>query len=139
MTEQQFADAVGVTRGAVQQWEKEGGTAPARKRQGRVAKLLGLSIAELMDQSSEQHHPPAHATGDGKPAKATTQSPFPAYPVRPATPTLSDRALDLAKAYDAISGDKRKRDVYIRCIAIIEDDALEATPQALNQSNGTGA
>jgi transcriptional regulator with XRE-family HTH domain len=49
MTEQQFADAVGVTRGAVQQWEKEGGTAPTRKNQPKVAELLGISVAELME------------------------------------------------------------------------------------------
>jgi SOS-response transcriptional repressor LexA len=48
MTEQQFADAVGVSRGAVQQWEKPGGTAPNRSNQPRVARLLGLSIAELV-------------------------------------------------------------------------------------------
>lgn len=52
-TEQQFADAIGVSRGAVQQWEK-GTTAPNRKRQPAVAALLGMSVAELM---SEQ--PPA--------------------------------------------------------------------------------
>jgi phage repressor protein C with HTH and peptisase S24 domain len=51
MTEQQFADAVGVTRAAVQQWEKEGGgTAPARKNQPAVAKVMGISVAELMSQ-----------------------------------------------------------------------------------------
>jgi len=33
LTEQQFADRVGVSRGAVQQWEKEGGTAPNRSMQ----------------------------------------------------------------------------------------------------------
>lgn len=47
MTEQQFADAVGVTRTAVNQWEKEGGTAPTRKNQPAVAKLLGITVAEL--------------------------------------------------------------------------------------------
>lgn len=139
MTEQQFADAVGVTRGAVQQWEKEDGTAPARKRQGRVAKLIGLSIAELMGQSEEPHHPPALPTGDGRPTKSTTQSPFPPYPTNTAAPSLSDRALDLAKAYDAISGDKRKRDVYIQCIAIIEEASSQAASQSPNQSTGTGA
>lgn len=50
MTEQQFGDAVGVTRGAVQQWEKEGGTAPRRKNQQAVADILGISVAELMEQ-----------------------------------------------------------------------------------------
>jgi len=48
MSEQQFAEAVGVSRGAVQQWEKPGGTAPKRTNQPRVAELLGISLAELM-------------------------------------------------------------------------------------------
>ena len=45
---QQFADRLGVTRGAVQQWEKEGGTAPKRNNQQAVADLLGMTVAELM-------------------------------------------------------------------------------------------
>lgn len=48
MSEQQFAAALGVSRGAVQQWEKQGGTAPKRANQARVAKLLGISVAELV-------------------------------------------------------------------------------------------
>jgi DNA-binding XRE family transcriptional regulator len=48
LTEQQFADRAGVSRGAVQQWEKEGGTAPNRSRQPVVAALLGLSVADLL-------------------------------------------------------------------------------------------
>lgn len=48
LTEQQFAEKVGVSRGAVQQWEREGGTAPRRANQKAVADLLGLSVAELM-------------------------------------------------------------------------------------------
>ncbi|MDP3650921.1 MAG: helix-turn-helix transcriptional regulator [Rhodoferax sp.] len=44
---QQFGDAVGVSRGAVQQWEK-GVTAPTRKNQPAVAKFLGITVAELM-------------------------------------------------------------------------------------------
>lgn len=52
MTEQQFADRIGVTRGAVQQWEKPGGTAPARKRLQEVADLLGMKISELVDEES---------------------------------------------------------------------------------------
>lgn len=52
MSEQQFADALGVSRGAVQQWEQPGGTAPSRANQPRVAKLLGLSIAELASGGS---------------------------------------------------------------------------------------
>jgi SOS-response transcriptional repressor LexA len=52
MSEQQFAEAVGVSRGAVQQWEKPGGTAPKRSNQPRVAELLGLSVAELVSGGS---------------------------------------------------------------------------------------
>ncbi|RYG57797.1 MAG: helix-turn-helix domain-containing protein [Alphaproteobacteria bacterium] len=48
MSEQQFADALGVSRGAVQQWEKPGGTAPRRSNQPRVARLLGISVGELV-------------------------------------------------------------------------------------------
>lgn len=48
MTEEQFGAAVGVSRGAVQQWEKEGGTAPTRKNQPKVAALLGISVSMLM-------------------------------------------------------------------------------------------
>ena len=48
LSEQQFADSLGVSRGAVQQWEKPGGTAPKRSNQARVANLLGISIAELV-------------------------------------------------------------------------------------------
>ena len=52
MSEQQFAAAVGVSRGAVQQWERPGGTAPRRVNQPRVAELLGLSLAQLMSAGS---------------------------------------------------------------------------------------
>ncbi|MBJ2155140.1 hypothetical protein JC881_05115 [Variovorax sp. IB41] len=52
MSEQQFADAVGVSRGAVQQWEKPGGTAPKRSNQPRVAELLGVSVVELLSGGS---------------------------------------------------------------------------------------
>lgn len=47
LTEQAFADLVGVTRGAVQQWEN-GKTAPSRKHQVRVAEAIGISVAELV-------------------------------------------------------------------------------------------
>ncbi len=47
LTHQAFADKVGVSRGAVQQWEK-GSTAPTRKHQPLIAKLLGITVAELL-------------------------------------------------------------------------------------------
>jgi SOS-response transcriptional repressor LexA len=52
LSEQQFADAEGVSRGAVQQWEKPDGTAPKRANQPRVAELLGISVAELVSGDS---------------------------------------------------------------------------------------
>jgi SOS-response transcriptional repressor LexA len=52
LSEEQFAEKLGVTRGAVQQWEKEGGTAPRRANQKAVADLLGLTVAQLMGGGS---------------------------------------------------------------------------------------
>ena len=52
LSEQQFADAVGVSRGAVQQWEKPDGTAPKRANQSKVAELPGISVAELVSGDS---------------------------------------------------------------------------------------
>lgn len=52
LSEEEFGGRVGVTRAAVQQWEKEGGTAPKRKNQPAVAALLGISVAELMSGGS---------------------------------------------------------------------------------------
>ena len=61
LNEQQFADRVGVSRGSVQQWEKEGGTAPNRSRQQAVADLLGITVAELM--TDETLSPEAYGIG----------------------------------------------------------------------------
>lgn len=47
LSEQQLADKVGVSRGAVQQWEL-GKTAPKRGNQQAVADALGISVADLM-------------------------------------------------------------------------------------------
>ena len=47
MTEQAFADQCGVSRSAVQHWER-GLTAPNRARQKIVADVLGISVAQLM-------------------------------------------------------------------------------------------
>ena len=52
MSEQQFATAAGVSRAAVQQWERAGGTAPKRANQPRVAGLLGMSLAQLLSGES---------------------------------------------------------------------------------------
>ena len=48
LTEEQFAARVGVSRGAVQPWERADGTAPRRSNQKAVAEVLGISVAALM-------------------------------------------------------------------------------------------
>lgn len=48
LTTQEFANRCGVSRGAVQHWEA-GLTAPNRSHQAAVAKLLGMTVAELMN------------------------------------------------------------------------------------------
>jgi transcriptional regulator with XRE-family HTH domain len=48
MTQQQFATAVGVSRGAVHQWELCGGTAPRRASWSRVAAVLGVSVDQML-------------------------------------------------------------------------------------------
>lgn len=56
-TEQDLADRVGVSRSAVQQWERPGGTAPSRKHQATVARLFGISVGELMTGQSDLYPP----------------------------------------------------------------------------------
>lgn len=53
LNEEQFGRLIGVTRGTVQQWEKDGGTAPNRKRQPLVADALGLTVAQLMSGNAD--------------------------------------------------------------------------------------
>jgi SOS-response transcriptional repressor LexA len=48
MTASAFARAAGVTRAAVQQWERLGGTSPNRAHRPVVARLLGMSMDELL-------------------------------------------------------------------------------------------
>lgn len=53
LTEEAFGKLFDVSRGTVQQWEKEGGTAPNRKRQPLVAKALGITVAQLMSGNAD--------------------------------------------------------------------------------------
>ena len=97
MTEQQFADALDVSRGTVQQWEKEdaaGGTAPSRKRQSSVARLLGISVADLMQQDG-------HATGSIAPLSLSgnTVSKSPATPVQQAPEAIKSEAQNVNLDY----------------------------------------
>jgi len=57
LTFKQFGDAVGVSHGAVQQWEKLDGLAPSRRNQPAVAKMLGITVSELMSEGSLQSGP----------------------------------------------------------------------------------
>lgn len=53
LTEQQLAERCGVTRPAVQQWEKENGTAPKRAIQPLVAKSLGITLSKLLETGAQ--------------------------------------------------------------------------------------
>lgn len=61
LSEKQFADRVGVSRAAVQMWER-GVTAPKRGNQAAVAELLGITVAELMglQSSARENHDDPH-------------------------------------------------------------------------------
>ena len=98
MSEQQFAERVGVTRGAVQQWERKNGTAPNRSRQSAVAELMGISVAELMS--------------GGREALPPTESKF------------SYLANDLAKMLDSITDEQEKRLMYAHCVLILTKDPV---------------
>lgn len=79
MTEQQLADRVGVTRAAVQQWEREGGTAPRRTKQADVAAALGISLSELLGTAETgamlpTPAPAAHEPSNVAPAPALRAS-----------------------------------------------------------------
>jgi transcriptional regulator with XRE-family HTH domain len=74
MTEQQFADAIGVSRGAVQQWER-GTTLPKRGHQIALARKLGTSVVDLMDltDATIAETPISH---DHSQVKAPATAPF---------------------------------------------------------------
>lgn len=66
MTQQQLAKAAGVAYQSVQEWEREGGTAPSRKRLPKVAQALGVTAPELLygDASTPQRIEQVPATYD---------------------------------------------------------------------------
>lgn len=119
MTYQQFGDAVGVTRGAVQQWEK-GVTGPTRKNQPAVAKFLGISVAQLM------------GTDDDAPVflRSTEQQDAPALPV---TSTillgLSADAITLGAAFD-----KTPLEIRERLYMVLSDYVHQAKREWLQRS-----
>lgn len=51
-SEQVFAARFGVSRATIQQWEREGGTAPKRTRAALVADAIGLTLSQLMEDTA---------------------------------------------------------------------------------------
>lgn len=95
LTAQEFADRLGVTRGAVQQWEKAHGTAPSRRHQKAVAAMLGLTIPELMN--------PDPNAGEQLAAPAIQPA------ATPSNPAQSENARVLAVLFDMLPDDLVKR------------------------------
>jgi transcriptional regulator with XRE-family HTH domain len=86
LTEQQFGERVGVTRAAVQQWERLDGkaTAPSRRHQAAVAHLLGMTVAELISGEVPSGNrstlsPQAHMLGEWLDKITEERSRFRAY------------------------------------------------------------
>lgn len=132
LTHQQFADSVGVSRGAVQQWEKEDGTAPNRNRQPVVAKFMGISVDELMTDT----------TADG----ITNQTPSLVHAAQPAIKSIDDAIRLVADTMATFS--PTEREVVARQLALLAQapdsaivaqaviDALEVREAQLKQANG---
>lgn len=74
LSQEGLAELLGVKYQSVQEWERENGTAPSRKRQEDVAKALGVSIEELLLGTAGKN-----------------------------PPSVSARALDVARRFDQLS------------------------------------
>lgn len=103
MTEQQFADRAGVTRAAVQQWEREGGTAPRRSKQADVANVLGISLAELLGVADTTAQSVA---SEGAMQVITSSAPVATAPSQP--PALSQALEVVVAALAKVPMDSRK-------------------------------
>lgn len=64
MTQEDLARAVGVSRSAVAQWET-GRAGQLRGNLARIAHVLGVAVAELMEGMSEERGGPDHVARDG--------------------------------------------------------------------------
>jgi len=71
-SQEAFAKEVGVVWQTIQQWEKEGGTAPKRDRMQRVAEVLGTTPEWLMTGVGEGSGPSAQE-GPGRRGAPTLQ------------------------------------------------------------------
>ncbi|MDO9100062.1 MAG: helix-turn-helix transcriptional regulator [Caldisericota bacterium] len=114
LTEQQFADAVGVSRGAVQQWEK-GETAPKRRNQAAVARKLGISVSELMEGSATEH--------DGEQISFSVAEPAPL----PYDPLL----LEAATLLETLNHERRREAVkYLRYLAASQENNVSPADES---------
>ena len=115
MTEQQLADKVGVTRAAVQQWEREGGTAPKRSKQTAVADALGISVSDLMGIEAGTQSPEKSQGDSSAPAASRLLDKLSALDIY----DLSKEALLLAKHFDMLKNDTDRNVVYIDSLNLI--------------------
>ena len=110
LSEVEFAKRCKVSRTSVQYWEKDGGFAPNRSRQAAVAKVLGITVVELMQG------------------------------IAPAPTDLSPRALRLARMFDDLAHDKQaQRVAYATLVALsnTEGDDEDADADAKNEAEAT--
>lgn len=127
MTEQQLADRVGVTRAAVQQWEREGGTAPKRSKQTAVADALGISVLDLMGIEAATQSPEKSQGDSSAPAASRLLDKLNALDIY----DLSKEALLLAKHFDMLKNDKDRSVVYIDSLNLIMKTLSDSlTPEA---------
>lgn len=61
LSQEALGALVGVKYQSVQEWEREKGTAPSRKRMEDVAKALGVSVTKLLFGDADQVQEPAAA------------------------------------------------------------------------------
>lgn len=88
MSQEALATAVGVKYQSVQEWEREGGTAPHRKRHGAVAAALGVTVHELL-------------TGERVPARGEGDSPEVERLIRAFSWLMEDEQAELLKTIEA--------------------------------------
>lgn len=133
LTEQQLADRVGVTRAAVQQWEREGGTAPKRLKQAAVAEALGISVAELMgiDAGAEAQS----FEIDKKNPTDSILPPSPAAFESMGVTEFSRSALLLAKHFDMLKDETDRSVVYIESMNLIMKTLSDRLMQQKNHGD----